>query len=77
MVCMGVVPRRTCAPLTNLPPVTVRVKLPVPTLEGLMPVRMGVGFRSVTLLKPLAEASATLVARTVMVFEFGKVAGAV
>ncbi len=77
MVCIGVVPRRTCAPLTNLLPVTVSVKLPVPTLEGLMPVRTGVGFRSVTLLEPLTEMSATLVARTVSVFGFGKVAGAV
>jgi len=53
------------------------VKLPLPMLEGLMPVRTGVGFRSVTLLEPLTDASAALVARTVMEFGFGKVAGAV
>ena len=51
--------------------------MPLPMLEGLMPVRTGVGFRSVTLLEPLAEASAALVARTVMEFGFGKEAGAV
>ena len=58
-------------------PVTVSVKFPMPTLEGLMPVSTGVGFRSVTLLEPLTEVSAALVARTVMVFGLGRVAGAV
>lgn len=52
-------------------------KLPVPTLAGLMPVNSGVGFKSVTLLGPLAEESAALVARTVTVFGFGSAAGAV
>ena len=42
-----------------------------------MPVRTGVGLRSVTLLEPLTDVSAALVARTVMEFGFGKVAGAV
>ena len=63
--------------MTNLLPVTARVKLPMPRLEGLMPVRTGVGLRSVTLLEPLTDVSAALVARTVMEFGFGKVAGAV
>ena len=68
---------RTCAPFTNLLPVTVRVKLPAGTLVGLMPVSMGVGFKRLTLLVPLAEESAALVARIVMVFGFGRDAGAV
>jgi hypothetical protein len=41
-----------------------------------MPVRTGAGFRSVTLLEPLAEVSAALVARTVMIFGFGRADGA-
>lgn len=49
----------------------------MPTLAGLMPVRTGVGFRIETLLEPLMEASATLVARTVTELGFGRVAGAV
>ena len=53
------------------------VKLPVPTLAGLIPVSTGVGFRRVTLLEPMAEESAELVARTVMIFGFGRLAGAV
>ena len=53
------------------------VKFPVPTLEGLIPVRTGVGFRSVTLLEPLMDVSAALVARTVMVFGLGRAEGAV
>ena len=44
---------------------------------GLISVRTGVGFRSVTLLKPLTDESAALMARTVMVFGYGRVAGAV
>jgi hypothetical protein len=54
----------------------VSEKLPVPTLAGLMPVSTGVGFKRVTLLGPLADESAVLVARTVSVFGFGRVAGA-
>jgi hypothetical protein len=44
---------------------------------GLMSVITGVGFSSVTLLVPLAVASAALVAFTVTAFGFGKLAGAV
>jgi len=73
----GVAPKSTCAPLTNLLPVTVSEKLPVPTLAGLMPVNTGVGFRSVTLLGPLADESAALVARTVTVLGCGRTTGAV
>jgi hypothetical protein len=53
------------------------MKLPVLTLAGLTPVSTGVGFRRVTLLEPLAEESAALVARTVMIFGFGILSGAV
>jgi len=44
---------------------------------GLIALRVGVGLRSVTLLDALAEESAALVARIVIVFGFGKEAGAV
>jgi len=67
----------TFAPLTNLLPVTVREKFPVLVVVGLIPVITGVGFHSVTLLVPLAVASAALVAFTLTVFGFGKLAGAV
>lgn len=77
VVWRGVVPKRTCAPLTNLLPVTVSVKLPAATLVGLMLVRTGVGFKRLTLLTPLAEESAALVARMVMVLGLGREAGAV
>ena len=70
-------PKRTCAPFTNLPPVTARVKVPVPTLEGLIPVSTGIGFKMLTLLDPLAEESAELVARTEIVLGFGRANGAV
>jgi hypothetical protein len=53
------------------------VKFPVLTDAGLIPISTGVGLRIVTLLNPLAEASATLVARTVTGLGFGNVAGAV
>jgi hypothetical protein len=77
VVCNGVVPKSTCAPFTNLLPVRVSVKLPAPTLAGLIPISTGVGFSRVTLLELLAEESAALVARTVMIFGFGRLPGAV
>jgi hypothetical protein len=77
VVCKAVVPRNTWAPETNLSPVTVRVKFPVLTDAGLIPISTGVGLRIVTLLDPLADASATLVARTVTGLGFGNAAGAV
>ena len=67
----------TFAPFTNLLPVTVKEKFPVLVEVGLMPVITGVGFHSVTLLVPLAVASAALVAFTLTVLGFGKLAGAV
>ena len=77
VVASGVVPRRTWAPDTNLLPVTASVKLPVPMLAGLIPVRIAVGFRSVTALEEVAAAEAGLVALTVRVLEVGREAGAV
>ena len=77
VVARAVVPKRTCAPFTKLLPVMVRKKLPVPTLAGLMPVSTGVGFNRVTEVEPLAEESAALVARIVMVLGLGRAAGAV
>lgn len=77
VVWMGAAPNRTCAPFTNLLPETVMEKLPVPTLEGLMPVSTGMGFRIVTLLEPLADVSAALVARTAIVLGLGRAGGAV
>jgi hypothetical protein len=71
------VPKRTCAPFTNLPPVTARVKVPVPTLEGLIPVSTGIGFKMLTLLDPLTEESAELVACTEIGLGLGRANGAV
>lgn len=77
VVCSAVVPKRTFAPFTNLLPVTVSEKLPVPTLAGLMPLRTGVGLSRVTALEPVAVVCAELVALMVTVFGFGSVEGAV
>jgi hypothetical protein len=77
VVVSGEPPRRTWAPDTNLLPVTVRLKFPVPMLAGLMPVRAGVGFMRVTALEPLAELDAELVALIVTVFGLGKDVSAV
>ncbi len=77
VVVSGVEPRRTCAPEMNLLPVMVRLKFPVPTLAGLIPVSAGVGFMSVMALEPLAELEAELVAVRVTALGFGSEAGAV
>jgi hypothetical protein len=77
VVVSAVPPRRTWALDTNLLPVTVREKLPVPMLAGLMPISAGVGFMSVTALEPLAELDAELVALIVTVLGLGRDAGAV
>ena len=52
-------------------------KLPVPVLAGFTPTSVGVGFKIVTALDPLAEVVATLVAVTVKESGLGSVAGAV
>lgn len=67
----------TVAPEMKLVPVSVMEKFPVPVLAGLMPESVGVGFKIVIALDPLAELTATLVAVIVKAFGFGSVAGAV
>jgi energy-converting hydrogenase Eha subunit C len=67
----------TCAPLTNLLPVTVNVYAPAAKLVGLTLLTTGVAFHSVTSLDAVALASATETASTVIVFGLGTVAGAV
>jgi hypothetical protein len=49
----------------------VREKLPVPTLAGFMPLRAGVGLRTVTVLEAVAALEATLVAVIVIVSVLG------
>lgn len=70
-------PNNTCAPFTNLLPVTVIVYEPTVKLPGLTLLSTGVGFHRVRSLEPLALASAMDTASTVIVFGFGTVAGAV
>jgi hypothetical protein len=77
VVRSGVASRKTCAPFTNLLPVTASVKVPVPTLDGLIPVSTGVGFKMLIVLEPLAEESAELVPRTVIGLALGRASGAV
>ena len=67
----------TCAPERKLEPVTVRVKPPRFVEAGEMPVRTGVGLRSVTALEEDFVESAELVAVMVIVLGEGRVAGAV
>jgi hypothetical protein len=73
----AVVPNITFAPLTNLLPETTSVNEPSPIVVGLIAVRTGIGFRSVTVLVPTMDGFSWLVARTETVFGFGKVAGGV
>jgi hypothetical protein len=77
LVDSGVPPNRTCAPETNLLPVTTSVKLPRFVAAGEIPLIAGVGFSSVTLDEPLTVESAALVARIVTVLGFGSELGAV
>jgi hypothetical protein len=58
-------------------PVSVIEKLPVPVVAGFTPTSVGVGFKIVTALDPLAEVVATLVAVIVNESGLGKVLGAV
>ena len=67
----------TCAPETKLAPVTVRVYAPKFVTAGVMPVMVGVGFRTVTALVEFFVESAALTAVTVIVFGEGSAAGAV
>ena len=68
--------RRTCAPETKPVPVTAIEKLPRLVEAGEMPERVGVGFKSVTVLVPDLVASAVLVAVTVTVLGEGSTVGA-
>jgi hypothetical protein len=54
-----------------------REKLPVPTLAGFVPVRVGMGFSKVTALEADAELEAALMALTVRVFGMGSATGGV
>ncbi len=77
VVASGELANITCAPLTKLLPFTVMVKLPEGTDAGEMLVRTGVGFQSVTVLLPDAEAFAALTALMVTTLELGTLPGAV
>src|SRR5258708_11569585 len=64
----------TTEPATNPPPVTVSVKLPTKTGEGLTAVMLAAGM-TVTAAVPLAVETAMLVARTVTVGGEGTIVG--
>jgi hypothetical protein len=67
----------TCAPLTNPLPFNVIAKFPAGTDAGEMLAKTGAGFQSVTVLLPIAVASAELTAFTATVLELGTLLGAV
>ena len=77
VVCNIVPPNEICPPLTKLLPFAVSVNAPTGMLVGLTLLSTGTGFHSVTLLVPLALASAALTALMVMAFEIGTLVGAV
>ena len=77
LVASGAPARSTWAPLTNPLPFTVIAKAPAGTDVGAMSASTGAGFRSVSVLLPVALASAELTARTVTEFELGTATGAV
>ena len=68
---------KTTAPERNLLPVRVSVKFPRLAEAGEMPVRTGVGVRSVMVLEADLEESAALVAVSVTVLGLGMVEGEV
>ena len=76
MVVSAMPLRYTFAPEIKFVPVSVIEKLPVPVLAGLVPTNVGVGFKIVTALDPLADVVATLDADTVNASGFGSIAGA-
>ena len=77
VVVSGVAPSMTWAPGMKLLPVTVREKLPVLTLAGLVPTSVGMGFKIVTALEEVAVLKAALVAVTVSALGLGRDTGAV
>jgi hypothetical protein len=70
-------PKSTCAPLTNLLPVTVSVNAPLTKLIGITLLITGVAFQSVTSLDAFAVVSAAETASMTIVFSAGNVDGAV
>src|SRR5271156_3314102 len=77
VVLIAAPPNDTCAPLTNLLPVSVSEDAPAVNVAGLTLLSTGVSFHSVTSLVPFALESAADVALMVIVFGFVRTAGAV
>jgi hypothetical protein len=77
VVVSGMVASMTCAPWMKFVPVTMRLKVPVPTLAGFAPASVGVGFNRVTALEAVSVLRAALVAVIVSVLGLGSDAGAV
>src|SRR5580658_9915665 len=76
VVVIAFPPNETCAPLTKLLPVSVRLKEPVAKEVGATLLRTGTGFSSVTTIENVALESAALTAFTVTVFGLGSALGA-
>lgn len=76
VVVSAVLPRNTCAPLTNLLPVTVRLKSPTESELGATDCTTGIGFCKETGASLVKVASAMLVAVIVTLVELGSVEGA-
>ena len=72
----AVPPKSTCEPATKLFPEIVSVYAPAAKLVGLTLLSVGAVFNNVTLLLPLAFASAAAVPRIVIELGLGSVAGA-
>ena len=76
LVLRGTPDKFTCAPLTKLRPVTVRVKFPVLTSDGLRLLKIGVEFNNVMAALAFAAVLTELTAETVTLLGVGKVCGA-
>jgi hypothetical protein len=76
LVLRGTPDKATCAPLTKLLPVTVRVKFPAFTSDGLTLLKIGVELSSVIAALALAALLTVLTAETVTLLGVGKVCGA-
>ena len=74
VVLSGLPSNETTEPATNPVPVTVRLKLPVLSVDGVSAVILGAA-RMVTEAAPLAVGTATLVARIVTTLGLGTVEG--
>ena len=73
LVLRGTPDNVTCAPLTKLLPVIVRVKLPAFTSDGLTLLKIGVELSSVIAALALAAVLTVLTAETVILFDVGNV----